>query len=126
MDGAAVKLNRLEWLRFWLWWPAVFFSFLFVLIYGFFLLGTATGELEERCNHGLEYDGAPLAEMRHSYFPMENTCVFEDGITVGSGPLILVLGLHAPLGIAVACAGTAIWLGRPIRRLKAAGVEVTV
>ncbi|TDD67837.1 hypothetical protein E1262_17635 [Jiangella aurantiaca] len=43
----------------------------------FFL--ASIGEFDEECSHRTGYDGAPLAEIRHSYLPMEYACVYEDG-----------------------------------------------
>ncbi|WP_203417290.1 hypothetical protein [Jiangella ureilytica] len=49
--------------------------------------------------------------------------MFEDGTVVG-GTAPLSLLDYGSLGVALACAGTALGLGRPIKRLKAVGVEV--
>lgn len=49
--------------------------------YGLGLLGAAVSEMDEACSQGLVHGGADLRQIRESFFPLQQTCVFSDGTT---------------------------------------------
>lgn len=110
-----MRLNRLENLRDYLWAAVPILLVVAVWTYGYFLLHTIS-EFDERCNHGFEYDGAPLAEIRHSYLPMEYACVFEDGTVREAVPGELDVVLFGSLGGAAASAVVAVRISRRLDR----------
>ncbi|SDU82715.1 hypothetical protein [Jiangella alkaliphila] len=114
-----MRLRRLDSLHAYLCAAVPILLVVFVWMYGLFLWGSIS-EFDERCSHGIEYDGAPFVEMRHSYVPMENACVFEDGTVVGGVPWAYNLVAFGALGGAGASAVAAVRLGRRIDRVSAA------
>ncbi len=114
-----MRLRRLDSLHAYLCAAVPILVVVFVWVYGLFLLGSIS-EFDERCSHGFEYDGAPLAEIRHSYVPMEYSCVFEDGTVVEGTPREYNLVAVGALGGAAASAVAAVRLGRRIDRVSAA------
>lgn len=115
-----MRLRRLDSLHAYLCAAVPILLVVFVWAYGLFLLGSAVSELDERCGHGFEYDGAPFVEMRHSYVPMEYACVFEDGTMVGGVSGVYNLVAFGALGGAAASAVAAVRLGRRVDRVSAA------
>jgi hypothetical protein len=118
VDGAEVRLNRLWWLRFWLWWPILPLLFVASVVYGWIALFMWLDEIEG-CDPAAGY-----ADIESSYVPLRYDCIYETGTVHEVVPDETNLIVFGALGGAAACAGTALWLGRPIKRLKASVVEV--